>query len=387
MKILHLFSDWRWTGPAEPVVQMCLSLQKRGHEVLLAYRKEQSADNKTIAKKIKHMGVNGTTRFNLDRYMNPWNTLYDLWHLPGFLRKEKFDIVHMHLSHDHVFGSTCAKLLGKNRPLLVRTLHRREGLKPTFGYRILLRHLTDGNMMFTKKFQEEYIRRFDMDPACTAVQPMTIDLDRFSPDKRYKDMRAEFDIPSDAPLIGIVGRFQRYRRMGTFLEAARRVLQNRPETRFLVIGGSSQIQETVAKPINELGISGRVILAGYRFDDYLDTLACLDIFSLLMPGSDGTARAVREALALGKPCVVSDVGMLPEIVDHGSTGLVVDDDPELLSQAWLKLIQDQTLRENMGYAARQYALERFNSDAVGIALEEFYGRIISQKSSRQAGIT
>jgi glycosyltransferase involved in cell wall biosynthesis len=111
----------------------------------------------------------------------------------------------------------------------------------------------------------------------------------------------------------------------------------------------------------------------------VDTLACLDIFSLLMPGSDGTARAVREAMAMAKPCVVSDYYMLPEIVEHGKAGFVVPDDPELLAQAWLTLIQDTKLREKMGLTARQHALERFRTDAVGPVLEEFYQRILKLK--------
>lgn len=379
MKVLHLYSDWKWTGPAEPVLQMCLSLQERGHEVLLAYRKAQSPSGKSIERKIGEVFVNGTTRFNLDRYMNPVNTFYDLCNLPRFLYQKRFDIVHMHLSHDHVLGGFCAKLLGKNRPVLVRTLHRRNVLKPTFGCRIQLHHLTDGYLMFAEHFRRQYINRYQLNPACTGVQPMTVDVKKFSPNRQYKNMRAEFAVNADAPLIGIVGRFQKYRRMGTFLEAAKRVLEKQPHTYFLVIGRSSQIQETVVKPVHQLGISDKVILAGYRSEDYVDTLACLDIFSLLMPGSDGTARAVREAMAMAKPCVVSDYYMLPEIVEHGQAGFVVPDDPELLAQAWLTLIQDTKLREKMGLTARQHALERFRTDAVGPVLEEFYRRILKLK--------
>ncbi len=379
MKVLHLYSDWKWTGPAEQVLQACLSLQQRGHDVLLAYRKAGFPGYKTIERKVNEMGVNGTTWFNLDRYVNPGNTFYDLWNLPRFLHQEKFDILHMHLSHDHVLGGLCARLLQKNRPVLVRTLHRRNVLKPTLGCRTQLRHLTDGYLMFTKNFRREYIRRFQLNPACTAVQPMVVDLKRFRPDRQYKDMRAEFGVPADAPLIGIVGRFQKYRRMGTFLEAAKRLLQDRPDVRYLVIGNSSQIQETVVKPVQQLGISDKVVLVGYRSDDYVDILASLDIFSLLMPGSDGTARAVREAMAMGKPCVVSDYGILPENVEHGKTGLVVSDDSEMLARAWLHLIRNREVRDQMGQHARQQALERFRIEAVGPFLEEFYQRIFQLK--------
>jgi glycosyltransferase involved in cell wall biosynthesis len=238
--------------------------------------------------------------------------------------------------------------------------------------------------MFTEGFRQEYIRRFALEPASTAIQPMTIDVKRFSPVRSYRDMRDEFAVPRDAPLIGIVGRFQKYRRMGTFLRAAKRLLQEVPDARFLVIGRSSQIQETVVKPVRQMGLSHRVILAGYRRHDYIDTLACLDIFSLLMPGSDGTARAVREAMAMGKPCVVSDYGMLPEIVEHGKSGRVVPDSPEKLALAWSGLIRDPERLEQMGRAARQHALEQFRIETVGPVLEAFYERIVRSKKEKPA---
>ncbi len=378
LKILHLFSDWRWTGPAEPVLQMCQGLQGLGHHVLLAYRRPQAQGVRSLDDMVRGSGIHATDRFHLDRYMNPGNTISDLRQLPRLMRRERFDVLHMHLSHDHFLGALCAKMVGKaTRPLMVRTLHKRDVLKPTCANRWLMRHLSDGYLTFTEGFRREYIKRFGLPPSRIVLQPMTVDLARFDPDRSYQNMRGAFGIPPEAPLIGIVGRFQRYRKMDLFLKAAKILLQERPDTFFLVIGRSSQMQQTVVRPLHELGIAKRVVLAGYRDADYEDTLACLDIFSLLMPGSDGTARAVREALSLGKPCVVSDYYMLPEIVRHEKTGLVVSDDPKTLADAWLCLIRDKDKRDRMGQAARKYTQDHFNITAVGPALSDFYRHIIS----------
>jgi len=384
MKILHLYSDWKWTGPAEPVLQMCQGLQGRGHEVLIAYcARARENYRESVDLKVREMGLHGTTAFALDRYLHPGPTWRDFRTLPGFLRREKFDVVHMHLDHDHVEGALCARWLGQAGPLLVRTLHRREVLPAHLGYRFLLGRMTDGWLTFTENFRQDYIQRFRLPAARTAVQPMTVDLERFRPDKPWRDMRAEFSIAGDSTLIGIVGRYQKYRKMDIFLAAAQRVLQEAPQTRFFVIGRSSQIQKTVVEPAAALGISDKIILTGYRTADYADLMAALDIFSLLMPGFDGTARAVREAMALGKPCVVSDFGMLPDIVPHEKAGLVVRrDDPEALAQAWLALIRDPARRRELGQGARREAETRFGVDRVGPALEDFYERLLTWRRSR-----
>lgn len=378
MKILHLYSDWKWTGPAEPVLQACRSLQDRGHTVVCAFRAPQLDMDETIEMKAEGMGVHFTTRFALDRYMGPANTVRDLIAIPRFIRDQQFDVVHTNLSHDHALGGICVRRLGKNRPLLVRTLHKRSVLSDSMPNRILLRQLTDASLTFTPRFRQRYIDRFALDPDSVGVQPMTVNLERFTPNVTVKNMRTELGIDADAPLIGIVGRWQKYRRADVFLDAAAQLLKSVPNARFLVIGRSSQIQETVVKPMMELGIDHCVTMTGYRIDDYVDIMASLDIFSLLMPGFDGTARAVREAMALGVPCVVSDIGMLPEIIDHEKTGLVSPLDATQLAQAWQRLIQNPEERKVMGQVAALHATHVFDIAEVGPRLESFYSEQLAR---------
>jgi glycosyltransferase involved in cell wall biosynthesis len=100
-----------------------------------------------------------------------------------------------------------------------------------------------------------------------------------------------------------------------------------------------------------------------------------------MPGFDGTARALREALALGKPAVVSDFGMLPDIVRHGNTGLVTPaGDAEALARAWLELIRAPDRRRAMGEAARRDATARFRADLIAPCLDTFYQSLIARRT-------
>ena len=107
-------------------------------------------------------------------------------------------------------------------------------------------------------------------------------------------------------MIGMVARFQKYRRTEVFLEAVNRIIKEFPKIKVLLVGCSSQMNESVVKPMKKLGIERWVVLGGYQTEDYLDTLACMDIFVFLMAGSDGTARALRGAMAMGKPTIVAD---------------------------------------------------------------------------------
>ncbi|MDO9350421.1 MAG: glycosyltransferase family 4 protein, partial [Deltaproteobacteria bacterium] len=119
-----------------------------------------------------------------------------------------------------------------------------------------------------------------------------------------------------------------------------------------------------------------VVLGGYQTENYLDTLACMEIFVFLMAGSDGTARALREAMAMGKPTIVADRGILPELVEDGVSGCVVKDSPEALAEATLHLLRHPELMKSMGESAYQKAHKEFRLDKQAEAVEAFYQEMI-----------
>ena len=89
------------------------------------------------------------------------------------------------------------------------------------------------------------------------------------------------------------------------------------------------------------------IFAGYRSADYPDVLRASDVFTLLVPGSDGSCRALLEAAACGIPAVTTGLGTLPEIVSHGETGFVVEAEPDRLAAAWRSLLENAALRRDV----------------------------------------
>jgi glycosyltransferase involved in cell wall biosynthesis len=177
-------------------------------------------------------------------------------------------------------------------------------------------------------------------------------------------------------VIGMVARFQKYRRTEILLMALTRLVVEFPHVKALLVGRSSQIRESVIEPTRRLGLDANVILAGYQTENYLDTLAAMDIFVFLMAGSDGTARALREAMAMGKPTVVARRGILQELVEDGETGLVIDDTPENLFEALKGLVRDRSLRIRMGRAARKKALQEFRVEKQAQGIEAFYQEIL-----------
>lgn len=381
MKILQLFSNWKWTGPADPVVNLCKGLEKRGHDVLLAYRKPPLPVEDSIEKRVRQAGVKATDRFQLNHSLKVytpsffWKNLRDILDLTDYLREEKFDLINVHHSHGHLIGGIAARRSG-HPAVVIRTDHKREPLNPSLGNRILVSRFTDGMITFSERARREDAEHFGLPLERVAKILPALDLSRYDPQKEYKDMRTLFGIKSGEVVIGMIARFQKYRRTAVFLEAVRTIAKEFPNIKVLLVGRSSQIQESVVRPMKELGVEPWVVLTGYRTQDYLDTLASMDIFVFLMAGSDGTARALREAMAMGKPVIVANRGMLPELVEDGVSGLVVDDTSDGLANAALRLLRHPETKVALGKAAYQKAHQDFRLDCQVEAVENFYREMI-----------
>lgn len=139
------------------------------------------------------------------------------------------------------------------------------------------------------------------------------------------------------------------------------------------------MEESVFRPARELGIADRVVTPGYISRDYRDALASMDAFVFMVPGSDGTARALREAMAIGLPVVAARIGMLPEIVQHNVSGLVVEPTEDDIAAALDRLCSDSELRRRLGEGARRAAVERFDMAGQAHVVEQFYRLLLEGK--------
>jgi glycosyltransferase involved in cell wall biosynthesis len=142
------------------------------------------------------------------------------------------------------------------------------------------------------------------------------------------------------------------------------------------MGRSSQIEESIKRPLAELGLEKDVILAGYRVEDYFSVIAAFDIFVMMRAGSDGSARALREVMGMGKPAIVSDAGMLPELVDNGESGFVTTWDENDLSTKMEDLLKDEERRKAFGANAAKKAREKWDFKAQAGQLKVFYEKLI-----------
>jgi glycosyltransferase involved in cell wall biosynthesis len=270
---------------------------------------------------------------------------------------------------------------------IVRSLYEGEAPAPRWRERFLLGRRAARIILFSDRVRSALLGPpWDLDEGRVVRLDPPIDLERFDPDRPLPDLRKALGIAAGVFTAGIIARLQTHRRFEILFEAIARARSMCPGLRFVVIGRGTHAEAVAQEPVRRLGLEGTVHLAGYLSgDQYVGALKALDAAVFLVPGSDGTCRAVREELAMGLPVIAARRGMLPELVRHGQTGLVVEDTPEGLAAALAELARDPLRRAAMSQAAREDARARFSLKGHAQALARIYREVLSQAERSAAG--
>jgi len=377
MKLLHLFSNWRWTGPAEPAVNLCAALEQRGHDVTFACGEAPGGCTPSLREHAEARGLTLRRGLTLYKHINPFYNYPDGRSLRGWVEADGYQLLHCHLRNAHIVGALAARRMGQ-RPFVVRSSYAGDGPR---GYweRRLLNELTDGLIVVSDRARDRAAERLRFPPERIRVVHTAIDLERFDPDRGLGDLRPQLGIAPDAFVVGMVARIQWRRRFDVFLEAVDRARHQIPGLKVLIIGRGTNMKPIAVDPVQRMGLADTILFPGYRTgDDYVRALASMDLKVFLVPGTDGSCRAVREAMAMGVPVVAARRGMLPELVADGERGLVIDDTPATLAEAMATLAHDPARREAMGRSARAYAREELSLTRQAETVGAFYDDIVRQ---------
>ncbi|MBV9070981.1 MAG: glycosyltransferase [Acidobacteria bacterium] len=212
-------------------------------------------------------------------------------------------------------------------------------------------------------------------PRRWSLIPNGFDLDEFRVDAQAAaSVRNELGLHSAAPLVGLIARWDPLKDHRTFVEAARLLVDKRPDVHFLLAGnGTANSNQTLATWIEERQLGTNMHLLGER-DDIARITASLDIASLTSV-AEGFPNVVAEAMACGVPCVVTDAGDARWII--GDSGRVVPPrQPAMLAGAWQELLEmGPSEKLELGRRARQRISTFFSIGRATDAYEELYATL------------
>jgi glycosyltransferase involved in cell wall biosynthesis len=345
----------------------------------MAFGRQRGADDH-FTLQVKRRGITRLDGFELPKHFEPTALIRDSLKLARVLRDEPPQVIHCHLGSDHLVAALARKI-SKVKVPIVRSTYEAYGPGSTRRERYCLRTATELLVVSCPMAVEAVKSTKAFDPERVRVVEPAIDTNRFDPARAVPDGREKLGIAKDAFVLGIVARVQARRRFDVFLEVVKRLCERDPAARVVILGGGTHQYEVARRPVEEMGLAGRVLFPGVlRLDEYVSALRTFDVKAYMVPGTDGTCRAVKEAMCSGIATVVANVGMLPEIVRHDSTGLVFDGSIEGLDTAVERLRKNRAERLALGRAASADAMARWGREDMRRKIDALYTEVLERQA-------
>jgi len=292
------------------------------------------------------------------------------------IRREKVDLIHSHLADQNFYSCIAARLTARK---VIATYHGTLGLFTGSRLRRAIkswtvRHWADA-IVGVSDYMLPTLVRAGLPPDKIVRIYNGVDLDYFSRGAGA-DLRAELGLPRESILIGMVANLRRPKGYEYFVRAARLISDRVPETKFIAVGEKDKVIAGELKDlIHQLGLEGKFFFLGFR-SDIPAILKGLDVF-VLSSTDEGLSIATIEAMAAGRPVVVTRSGGPEEIVQDGKTGFLVPPaNAETLAARVCDVLVDPQLASRLGGAAREDVRKRFDLSNMIHEYESLYLRCL-----------
>ena len=299
-----------------------------------------------------------------------------LWALRAWVKTNNPDVINTHSSTDSWLAALACITLGRNAPPLVRTRHISAPVPDNASSRWLYRKATRFIVTTGEALRQQLIAEVGVAAARVRSVPTGIDLKRYHPadfsqPETRAALRAQLQLATDAPIIGIVATLRSWKGHRYLIEAVAGLHDVQ-----LVIAGDGPQRSALEAQVAALQLHERVRFTG-NLKDVAPWLQAFDIFTLPSYANEGVPQAIMQAMACGLPVVSTPVGSIGEIVSHEETGLLVaPHDAASLRAALQRLLGDAALRARFGAAGRARALARFSDTLMVQRMEQIFFDVV-----------
>ena len=396
MKILML--TWEYPprivgGIARVVHDLSKRLIKDGHEVTVVTYK----DGDTPA----YENDKGVEVYRVENYMIHPNNFIDWIMQLNFnliakateiIQKEgKFDVIH---AHDWLVANAAKALKNAFDIPIVATIHATEAVRNSGIHDDTQRYINDTEWLLTYEATEvivnsNYMKNhvqglFGLPFDKINVIPNGINLTNFNGVDRDYDFRRQYAMDNEK-IILYVGRLVYEKGVQHLISAMPKILENYHDAKLIIAGKGGMLDELKGQA-EAMGLSNKVYFTGYLNSKQVQKMyKCADV--AVFPSTyEPFGIVALEAMLAGVPTVVSDIGGLNEIVDHGVNGMKsYAGNSNSIADSVISLLYDKQLAANISKKAKQKVKEEFNWNKIAQDTHYIYEQAICKTmSQRQA---
>lgn len=321
----------------------------------------------------------GIPVFCLD--INKFYDLSALSKLARLIRQREIEILHIHLPYTGILGRIAARF--SRVKAVVYTEHmpiEKQNFLTLLG-NMLTYPLNDVTIAVSDAVLNSVLDRLIIKRGIYVKIHNGIDLNAIATAQICPaSLKESLGIAVHHQVVGNVANLLPVKGHRYLIEAAQLVLSQWPDVTFVMVGSEKKREdlEHLKELARRLRIQDRVIFTGFR-QDVFQVMSTFDVFAL--PSLwEGLGIALLEAMALGKPVVGTKVGGIPEVIDDGENGFLIEpSNPQQLAEKILELLRNETLRNQMGQNGMQKVRNRFSIQRTVRDTEDVYIKTMNGK--------
>jgi len=326
------------------------------------------------------LSINNLTVYKsrwLERPPNPFKDFLALIEIYRFIKKNNIEIVHTHSSKAGILGRLAAKLARGNRVRkIVHTVHgwsfnEYQSIPARVLY-IFLERLA-GRFTDTLVVVSDWDKRKGLENKIGKDNTYVlirygINFDELQVGAR--SLRQDLGLDAGDLVVGMIACFKPQKAPQDFIRVASSVHKILPQAKFLLVG-DGLLRKDIERLIYAYNLQNRVILTGWR-QDIPRILSAIDVF-MLTSLWEGLPISVLEAMASAKPVIATHTGGICEVLAEGRGGFTVSArDTGAMTDKLVSLLQDETLRKQMGQNARAALPASFRLENMAAQTAELY---------------
>ncbi|GMB07900.1 N-acetyl-alpha-D-glucosaminyl L-malate synthase BshA [Thermolongibacillus altinsuensis] len=291
-------------------------------------------------------------------------------------KREKLDLIHAHYAVPHALCAFLAKQMVGEHLKIVTTLHGTDitvlGYDPSLSD--MIKFGIEQSDAVTAVSNALVLQTYELLDVQKPIQTVY----NFVDERVYKkgendELRREYGIAPHEKVLIHVSNFRKVKRVPDLVRAFSLIVKEVP-AKLLLVGDGPEMT-VVCRLVNELGLAEHVRFLGKQ-ENLADLYSISDV-KLLLSEKESFGLVLLEAMACEVPCVGTNIGGIPEVIEDGKTGFLCRlGDVEEAAEKTLLLLKDEKLRQTMGKQALASVYEKFYSEQIVAQYEQIYFQLV-----------
>lgn len=296
------------------------------------------------------------------------------------IESEKLDIIHAHYAIPHAICAILARQIAKHPVKIVTTLHGTDitvlgidlSLKKVIEYGI---QQSDAVTAVSQSLVDQTQEMLDIQKEIQVIYNFVIE-EEYSK-AASSSFRERYNIPADEKVIVHISNFRKVKRVDDVVISFQKIL-NKTAARLLLVGDGPEYSR-IKLLTKQIGIEDKVHFLGKQKNIPL-LLQGTDLL-LLLSEKESFGLVLLEAMMAGVPCVATEVGGIPEVINEGETGFMVPlGDTDATAEKALQLLTNPTKWKQFSEAATQSVYRKFASEKIAAQYEALYEKVLGENN-------